>query len=83
MTTTVVVAIAVVLLCLALIARNLYRTSAWYRLHQARKGVSVHLPTDPACRLHTTPPRRGSRLWRAAAGQPCPLCDRDGEDGQW
>lgn len=73
----------VVLLCLALIAWNLYRTSDWYRLHQARKGVSVHLPTDPACRLHTTPPRRGTRLWRAAAGQPCPLCDRSGEDSPW
>ena len=76
-----VIAAVVVLLCLVLIAWNLYRTSDWYRLHQARKGVSVHLPTDPACRLHTTPPRRGSRLWRAAAGHPCPVCDDGSASG--
>lgn len=89
--TIVTVAAVVVLLALALLARNLYRTSDWHRLHLARKGVRVHLTTDPACLHHVAPPRPGTRLWRAAAGHSCPICadhyavtnQHGTDDGPW
>jgi len=80
----VVIAAAVVVLAVALAAWNLYRTSDWYRLRQVRKGLSVHLPTDPACRLYTADPPRRSRLYAAARGWPCPICDAARtEDSPW
>lgn len=72
----IVIASVVVALALVLIAWDLYRKSDWDRLRLVRKGVIVHLPTDPVCIRHTTPPPPGSRLYRAAAGVPCPVCDR-------
>ena len=67
MTVALVVAV-LALAALSALAVALYRSSDWHRLHQARKGVRVHITTDPACWHHVTPPRRGKRLWRAAAG---------------
>ncbi|QKS15606.1 hypothetical protein HUN59_04680 [Curtobacterium sp. Csp2] len=85
MDTLVVVTVALVVLVSAVLvlAYRTYRTTTWHALRQVKRGVIVHLPTDPVCRHHHHVPAPGTRLHRAAAGVPCPVCDRPETDSPW